>query len=258
LQLPTLLREKMLLPLMAKIPRFADMARKAQVASPAARYLEWMRVFNTDAAAQIIHAADRAACVRTTLDGLLNPLLAEPDTAHFADRIAFTSLKLWIPEDSNMRVDKMSMLMSIEARAPLEDHLLTELALTLPLSYKLRGNTFKAVFKDAVRDFVPPEILTRPKWGFIPPTSDWLRTQLRPLVQTYLSREYVTAAGLCQPDIVANMVDDHQHKRAYHLHPIWALLTLHLWHALYMDGSLSLAHILTPADVVGMAIVSEG
>ncbi len=257
LSLPHLLRENVLLPLMSRIPRFAEMARKAQFSSPAARYLEWMRVFSTDTASQFMRDADRANCVQTTLDALLNPLLAEPNTSHFADRIAFTSLKLWIPEDSNMRVDKMSMLMSIEARAPLEDHFLTELALTLPLAYKLRGNTFKAVFKDAIREFVPPDILTRPKWGFIPPTSDWLRTQLRPLVETYLSREYVSAAGLCQPEAVAKMVDDHHHKRAYHLHSIWALLTLHLWHALYIDGSLVLQDKLTPADMVGMAVVSN-
>lgn len=255
LSLPNILREKMLLPLMARLPRFAEWARKAKTESPAARYLEWMRVFSLDSASSIISDSERAACVRTTLNNLLNPLLAEPDTDTFADRIAFTSLKLWIPEDSNMRVDKMSMLMSIESRAPLEDHHLTELALRLPLPYKLRENTFKAVFKDAIRDFVPPEILTRPKWGFTPPTSDWLRTHLRPLVDTYLSRDYVAAVGLCQPEQVTKMVDDHLNKRAYHLHSLWALLTLHLWHALYIDGSLTLKHQLTPAEVVSMAAV---
>lgn len=253
LALPAFLRDNLLLPLMERSGRFEDMAHKARNTSAAARYLEWMRHFSMAGAAALLIDESRAACVQTTLAGLLNPLLAEPDTAYFADRIAYASLRLWIPEDSNMRVDKMSMLMSIEARAPLEDHHLADLALAIPLPYKLRGGTFKKVFKDAVQDLMPREILQRPKWGFIPPTSDWLRTTLRPLVETYLSRDYIAAAGLVQPDIVTGMVKEHLTKRGYHLKPLWSLLTLHLWHALYIDGKLSLNTTLTPAEVVARA-----
>jgi asparagine synthase (glutamine-hydrolysing) len=253
LTLPALLRDNALLPVMARIGRYKDLARKARAADPTTRYLEWMRVFTQDEASALITDPQRAACVQTSLASVLAPLLAAPDTAYFADRIAFASLSLWVPEDSNMRVDKMSMAMSIESRAPLEDHLLAELALTLPLEYKLRGGTFKKVFKDAVRDLVPQAILDRPKWGFIPPTSDWLRTVLRPLVDRYLSREYVTAAGMVNPDIVVRLMDEHMSKRGYHLKPLWSLLTLHLWHAIYIEGSLKIGTPLTPADVVAQA-----
>jgi asparagine synthase (glutamine-hydrolysing) len=256
LRLPGWLRSRLLLPLLRR-SRYADLAHKAEDLTPAGRYLAWMRQFSPAEAAALLADPAQAAGVGPALAARLGPLLAQPTTRHFADRIAFASLNLWIPEDSNMRVDKMSMLMSIEARAPLEDHRLVALALALPLAYKLRGGTFKKVFKDAVAHVVPPDILQRPKWGFIPPTSDWLRTTLRPLVTRYLSREYVAAAGLVQPEAVAQRVEEHLSKRGYHLKPLWSLLTLHLWHALYIDGSLALPGRLTPADVVARARVED-
>ena len=147
-----------------------------------------------------------------------------------------------------MRVDKMSMAMSMEARAPLEDHLLVELALRLPLEYKLRDGDFKRVLKDAVRDLVPPSILERPKWGFFPPISNWLRTIFRPLVDRYLSRDYVAAVGWFDPDAVQRIVHAHIVERKYELWPLYTLLVFHIWHALYIDGSLHLDHKLVPSD----------
>ncbi|HVO42698.1 MAG TPA: asparagine synthase C-terminal domain-containing protein, partial [Aggregatilineales bacterium] len=176
------------------------------------------------------------------------PLLNQPHTTQFADRIAFTSLNLWLAEDSNMRVDKMSMAMSVEARAPLEDHRLVELALRIPLTHKLRGGGFKTVLKDAVKDLVPPEILSRPKWGFRPPVSDWLRTVLNPLVNTYLAPERV-AADYFQPEAVTRIVDAHVVQHKFELWTIWPLLVFHIWHALYIDGSATLDHKLQPADL---------
>ncbi len=257
LALPGLLREQALIPFMERVDRWRELARKAKQSDPSARYLEWMRVFTQEEAAALLVDPKQAARASETVRQTLKPFLAAPQTGNFEDRIAYTSLRLWIPEDSNMRVDKMSMLMSIEARAPLEDHRLVDLALHLPSRYKLRGGTFKAVFKDAVKDFVPQNILDRPKWGFIPPTSDWLRTVFLPLVEIYLSKEYVTAAGMVNADVVSRLVTEHLSRTGYHLKPLWSLLTLHLWHALYIDGSLTLPQRLTPAAVVEQARIVE-
>jgi asparagine synthase (glutamine-hydrolysing) len=258
LALPRLLRQRVLIPFMERFSRWRELARKARQDEPAARYLEWMRVFTQAEAQSLLCDSKQSALAPDIMRQMLLPFLTAPHTSDFADRIAYTSLRLWIPEDSNMRVDKMSMLMSIEARAPLEDHRLVDLALRLPSRYKLRGGTFKAVFKDAMKDFIPQRILDRPKWGFIPPTSDWLRTVFLPLVETYLSPDYVRAAGLVEPELVSRWVTEHMAKTGYHLKPLWSLLTLHLWHAMYIDGSLSVPARLTPADVVAQAQIVEG
>jgi asparagine synthase (glutamine-hydrolysing) len=247
-QIPALLRRSVVTPLLERLPNDSarSLARKSRQSDPAGRYLEWMRVIGTERLPGLVNQASDPEIIH----GHLRPLLNSPRTRHFADRIAFTSLNLWLAEDSNMRVDKLSMAMSIEARAPFEDHRLTELALRIPLENKLRGGDFKSVLKSAVADLVPAEILHRPKWGFTPPASEWLRTILRPLVDRCLSAEYVTEVGLFQAGGVSAMVDNHLSRRKYELNAVWSLLVFHLWHALYIDQSLTLDHKIRPADLL--------
>ncbi len=251
LKIPRLLRKSVLTPLLdhAPVNGARKLAQKSRSTDPVKRYLEWMRIVDPERFPDLLCDPMWAGRRHEVIGRALRPLLDTPQTDRFADRIAYTSLSLWIPEDSNMRVDKMSMAMSIETRAPLQDHHLIDMAFNIPLDYKLRSGGFKTVMKDAVADLIPAEILARPKWGFTPPTSDWLRTILRPLVDRYLSRDYVEAVGIFRPDVVAQLVDDHMSKRRYELWTVWPLLVFHLWHALYIDGSLTLDHKITPQEL---------
>lgn len=247
-KIPKLIRHKIIKPVIEQfLPRYAHFIPKITADDPILRYLEWMRFLRLDDIEQILlDGSDTYQQLHNTL----MPWLSAHSRADFAERIAYTSFNLWVAEDSNMRVDKTSMLMSIETRAPLEDHSLVDFAFQLPMAYKLRDGDTKRIFKDAISDLVPQSILKRKKWGFIPPTSDWLRTNLRPLVDRYLSHEYVESAGLCQPDIVTRIVAAHMTKEGYHLKEIWALLVLHIWHALYIDQSLILTKKIMPLDIV--------
>ena len=169
--------------------------------------------------------------------------------ADLADRIAYANLRRIVAENFNMRVDKMSMAMSIETRAPFEDYQMVELAFSLPLTYKLRNGDFKRVLKDAVRDLVPESILTRPKWGFNPPQSGWLRTALRPLVERVLTPERIAAVGIFRPEAVQRAIHAHIVEGRYEMWAVWSLLVFHLWHALYIEQSWELGDKITAADV---------
>ncbi|NJO83384.1 MAG: hypothetical protein HC828_11575 [Blastochloris sp.] len=136
----------------------------------------------------------------------------------------------------------------------MEDYRLVEFALRLPLGYKLRGNEFKRILKDAVRDLIPAEVLTRPKWGFTPPASRWLRTALRPLVERWLAPGYVGDVGWFRPDAVKQVVDAHL-AGEYQLWAVWMLLMFHLWHAVYIDCSLRIDAPPAPADLYAAATV---
>jgi asparagine synthase (glutamine-hydrolysing) len=256
LHLPRLLRQTALTPILEHLPtrfdRLRKLAAKSRDTDPVSRYLTWMHLIELERLPALLPASQRemGASTRARLAAMLGPLLSAPRTRNFADRIAFASLSWWIPEDSNMRVDKMSMAMSVESRAPFEDHLLVDFALRLPLALKLRGGDFKAVLKHAVADLVPREILSRPKWGFFPPASEWLRTSLRPLVETHLAPERVAAAGWFDPGAVGRLLDSHIMQHHYELWPLWTLLMFHIWYALYIDGSLTLSHRLQPADLL--------
>lgn len=250
LRVPHLLRRSVLTPVMERLPgaRFEDvrtLAAKSRVTDPAARYLEWLRVLDARKTFTLLR---RGPSYEWTLRRL-RPLLEEPTTRHFADRIAFASLKLVVAENHNMRVDKMAMAFSVEARAPLQDYRLAELALRLPLPYKLREGDVKRVFKDAMRDLIPDFVLARPKWGFNPPASDWLRTCLRPLLDRWLSREYVNSVRIFDPAAVAAVVNAHVVEHRYELFPVWSSLIFHLWHAICIDESLQADAPLSPDDL---------
>ena len=260
LQLPRLLRvavfDRLLAMLPGPLPKLAQKSTHDE--DWVRRYLAWMRVNGTDNLPALMQdqtlASEALEVVAPTLRGLLDA----PHTRHFADRIAYTSLHRWVAEDSNMRVDKMSMLMSIEARAPFQDPALIDLAFSLPLNYKLRHGDVKRVLKDALRGLVPSAVLERPKRGFAPPSSDWLRGALRPLVDTYLSTEYVAAVGIFDPVEVQRVVHQHLTHEQYHLRTVYPLLVFHLWHALYIDGSLTLREPLTPVQLVEGATIHAG
>lgn len=247
LSIPPLLRQGVITPLLERLPseRARKLAHKSRQTDPAARYLEWLRRMEPartgDLLAQDVSGEPLAQGLRR--------VLAEPRSPHFADRIAYADLRVALAENMNMRVDKMSMAMSVESRAPLQDYKLVELALRLPLSYKLRRGDFKTIFKDALGTSIPEDILKRPKWGFNPPASDWMRTILRPLVEQTLTKERVAEAGVFRPEAVAGLIQAHIVERKYEMWPLWTALVFHLWHGLYIDGSLTLDHTLSAQDL---------
>lgn len=267
LSIPPLLRRGVITPLLERLPfeRGRKLARKSRQTDPVARYLEWLRRMEPARTAELLAGnvggdmsadeaeaetgGDAGAASTALLARSLRRVLAEPRTPHFADRIAYADLRVALAENMNLRVDKMSMAMSVEARAPLQDYRLVELALRLPLSYKLRRGDFKTIFKDALGPAIPPEILKRPKWGFNPPASDWLRTTLRPLVEQTLTPERVASAGVFRPEAVAQVMQAHIVEHRYEMWPLWTTFIFHLWYGLYIDHSLTLDHTLSATDL---------
>ncbi|MDX2162340.1 MAG: asparagine synthase (glutamine-hydrolyzing) [bacterium] len=258
LRLPALLRRGVLDSALARLPggRF-DSARKLPgkaALGPAGRYLTWTRILDFEQIARLLHAGGRADA-QAAVHAWIDPLLAVPGTDDFTERLAVGNLIGFVGENSNMRVDKMCMAMSVEARSPLEDYRLAELALRLPRAYKLRGGDFKAVFKDAIRDLVPQNVLTRPKWGFNPPASDWLRGPLQPLIRRWLSREYIESVGVFDAAAVERALHEHVVEREYRLWEVWTALAFHVWHALFIDQALTLPEPLAAPDLVAGAVV---
>jgi asparagine synthase (glutamine-hydrolysing) len=145
-----------------------------------------------------------------------------------------TDLKLWVPEESNMRVDKSAMAASIETRAPFLSHPVVEFAARLPFDLKLRGGVSKYLLKKAFADVIPPAIANRSKMGFASPASKWLRGELRPLAEKMLSTEAIKESGYFQPLYVKSLLETHVNNQGYFLNPLWSLLTFQLWYFHYI------------------------
>jgi len=101
----------------------------------------------------------------------------------------YLDMNFYMAEDILTKVDRASMAVSLETRAPFLDPRIGQYAAALPLDYKLRGNKGKYILKRSVDGLLPKRILTRSKKGFGIPIADWLKGRLNPLMHDMLSPE---------------------------------------------------------------------
>ncbi len=155
----------------------------------------------------------------------------------FVNRLLYVDFKTYLPECLMAKVDVATMACSLEGRSPLLDHEFVELAYRMPGDWKLKGlRGHKWIFKEAFKDLLPPEILTRPKMGFGIPLGAWFRGPLkefwadRVLSRDALQRGYFAEKGL------RSLWDEHQSGRHDNGYRLWALLMLELWHR-HADGA---------------------
>ena len=132
-------------------------------------------------------------------------------------------------DDILFKVDRCSMMHSLEVRAPFLDRDLAGFVARLPVSYKLHFFTRKYLLKKACARLLPPDILKRNKRGFIIPVAGWLRGALKPLVQELLGPGYLKQQGLFSHVGVGTLVEQHLSGLCDHRKALWTLLTLQLW-----------------------------
>ncbi len=158
------------------------------------------------------------------------------------DRMSRTDLQTYLHE-LLMKQDQMSMAASIESRVPFLDDQLVEHVAALPSALKVRMWQTKAIFRGAVRDLIPREILTRRKMGFPVPVGRWLRDAFWPLVQEFVLSPRAIDRGLFDPRALHQLADDHRTGHARHGDRLWLLVNLEIWQRIFCDGE-------TPSSVM--------
>jgi asparagine synthase (glutamine-hydrolysing) len=141
-------------------------------------------------------------------------------------------LTTYLPGDLLPKADLASMAASLELRAPLLDHRVVELGLSLPEELKLRGRRGKVALREAFADLLPPPVAARGKIGFGVPLERWFRDDLRELSSDLLA----TDRGIFRPGEVERLLREHRDGRADHGHRLWCLLMLELWQRTYVDS----------------------
>jgi asparagine synthase (glutamine-hydrolysing) len=126
---------------------------------------------------------------------------------------------------------------SLEARVPLLDHRLVEFAASLPSHLKLKGHRRKHLLKRVSRAWLPAAIVNRPKKGFPIPVSTWFRHEAREFVHDLLSPSALSRRGLFDQRAVGRLLAEHDSGFADHGSQIWGLLSVELWHRLYVDSA---------------------
>ena len=137
-------------------------------------------------------------------------------------RAQYVDLKVVLEGDMLPKVDRASMLASLETRVPYIDSDLINIAYQIPSEYKIKGKRRKIILKDAFSDIIPEELLNAPKKGFSVPMAHWLRTILKRKLLSYASSSYMEDQGLFQAEFVNRLINEHMSKKRDRTSELWS------------------------------------
>ena len=193
------------------------------------RYLNWVGIFSPS---------------------LINELLADESDSdpisHFQSyfdpsyddsigQLLTVNMKTYLPGDLLVKTDRMTMANSLEARCPFLDQELLQFAAGIPSKLKLKGTTAKYILKQALTGILPNEIIRRKKHGFGVPVGRWFRNSLKRYLHETLLNPEALQRGYFDESSLRRLIEEHQSGKRDHGHRLWALLTLEIWHRLFID-----------------------
>jgi asparagine synthase (glutamine-hydrolysing) len=160
----------------------------------------------------------------------------ERPASDFLARMTYLELKLRLPELLLMRVDKLTMAASIEARVPFLDHKLVEYAMGVPRELKVEGASGKHVLKRALETILPRDLLYKRKRGFGAPVESWFRGASAAELEWRVMTSPLRRRDFLDYRFVARLFEEHRRgARDWGFH-LWTLLNLSLWYERWIEG----------------------
>ncbi len=163
-------------------------------------------------------------------------ILQRDPAADYLKRMIYLEFKNRLPELLLMRVDKVSMATSVEARVPFLDHRLVEYSMTIPQQFKIKDGEPKYILKKAVEGIVPNNIIYRKKQGFAAPVNEWLRNEWSGFAESNILDSTLVQQNVLRKDFIKSMIDSHRQRKTDAGQNIWNLLNLVLWHKYWIEG----------------------
>ena len=171
------------------------------------------------------------------VQGDLQRLLAIKPDADQLERMIYLELKLRLAELLLMRVDKITMANSIEARVPFLDHHLIEFAMRLPRQMKYQNGETKYILKRALKGVIPDAVLHRPKRGFGVPINDWMVKRFGSFVESSILNSQLRERELFDYEFIKQLFTTHRSGKGNYSFHLWNLLNLSLWYDTWIAGT---------------------
>ena len=211
-----------------KAKRFA----RAAALPPLERHHAWKEIFDAETRRALVPRLPGS-------DPFDDPLSIYRD--HYAEtlgapelaRLQEIDLNVYLPSDLLVKTDRASMAHSLEARVPFLDKAVSDVALSLPTSQKVRGFDKKRLLRKAVEPLLPRAVTHGRKQGFSIPASAWLRGELEPFAREVLAPNRLRDQGWFDPAVVTSILDRHVSGSEDLSRQLWGLMAFSLWHERY-------------------------
>ena len=201
---------------------FQNLAR-----SPIDAYFRSVAACQSELKGELLHGDIQRQLADYDSVNVLREYYNKADTDDLLSKVQYVDIKTYLTDDILAKVDRASMAVSLEVRAPILDHKFMELAARIPSTLKLRGLNGKYIFKKMLEQRLPQAIVRRPKMGFAVPLARWFRGELKDMAYDVIVGS--KADDLLQPNTVARIWAEHQGGFRDRSTELWTLLMFRLW-----------------------------
>ncbi len=214
-----------------KAKRFVSSAEYDRVE----RHHSWFGSFSAEEKQELLSKNVLSATENLDVYKSARKLLINCNAENEIEQMQYLDMNFYLAEDILTKVDRASMAVSLEVRAPFLDHHVAEFAASLPFEYKLKGNTTKYILKKSVNELLPKSITKRPKKGFGIPVAKWLKSDLNPLLHDMLSSERLIKQGFFNDKFVQKLISEHEQGTANNYKQLWTLLVFQIWYENFIN-----------------------
>jgi len=190
------------------------------------RLLHFFRWISNSQIKDLIHTSCKLH-LSNTIDPLENTLNAYSKGASMLEKVQMLDMKYFLPDHNLTYTDKMSMAESVEVRVPFLDRQLTDFAWSIPEKWRMKGTTTKYLLRKAMENYLPYDVIYRPKAGFAGPIRQYLKGDWKVLVENYLF--YPRKNPLFDEKALRTYWDQHQKQNLDAAYPILSILMLQFW-----------------------------
>lgn len=207
-----------------KIKRFVEGASLPEKYN----HFRWMVHLGPDENNHIFHS-DISNDISTEKTFSFIPKYLSENRLKGINKAMYLDIKTYLVDNILLKVDRMSMATSLEARVPFLDHRIVEFALSVPQDLKIRKLKTKYILKRMARGMLPDNIINKPKQGFSIPMKNWLKGPVKPLMIEMLSYDRIKRQGIFNPNYIENLIKEHLENKNNHSHKLWGLILFQLW-----------------------------